>query len=69
MDEPRCRITAAATDDCRCKYLLDRAMTGMGDPRYKSLHRPAEIQVEDCRCNIAAIAMEDPRCQELSYKW
>jgi hypothetical protein len=69
MEEHRCRMAAAATDDCRCKNLLDSAMTGMEDPRYKSLHRHVDIEVEDPRCNYVVMEMEDPRCEGLSLKW
>jgi hypothetical protein len=69
MEELRCRVAAAATDDCRCKHLLDGATTPMYDPKYKSLHRRIEIEVEDSRCNSVSIEMEDPRCKSLSSKW
>ena len=69
MDERRCRIETAATDDCRCQYLLDSAVTPTRDPRYKYLRHQVEIEVEDCRCNSVSIEMEDPRCKSLSSMW
>jgi hypothetical protein len=69
MEEHRCNMEAAATDDCRCKYLIDSAMTLTSDPRYKSLRRRVEIEVEDCRRNTVSIEMEDPRCRNLPLMW
>jgi hypothetical protein len=69
MEDHRCRMEAAATEDCRCNYLLDSAMTTTHDPRYKSLRSRVGIEVEDCRYNSASIEMEDPRCKNLSSMW
>jgi hypothetical protein len=69
MEERRCNMETAATDDCRCKCLLDSAVTPTYDPRYKNLHRRVKIEVEDCRCSSVSIEMEDPRCKSLSSMW
>lgn len=67
--EDRCRIAAAAVDDCRCKTLRGGAMAETEDPRYKSLHYRVEFAIEDPRCNPVVMEMEDPRCRQLSSKW
>jgi hypothetical protein len=69
MEEYRCRMATAATNDCRCKHLLDCGVTEMRDPRYERLDIQAVVGVEDSRCNPATIEMEDPRCQGLSSRW
>lgn len=69
MEERRCEMAAATTEDCRCKYLLDSTIPPTHDPRYKNLRRRVEIEVEDCRCNSVSIEMEDPRCKSLSSMW
>jgi hypothetical protein len=69
MEEYRCRMAASATEDCRCNNLFDSAVTITEDPRYRSLRRRVEIEVEDARCNRVVMKMEDPRCQGLSSMW
>jgi hypothetical protein len=69
MEEHRCRMVAMEVEDFRCKSLLDSALIVTRDPRYKSLHRGVDVEVEDSRCSSVAIEMEDPRCKGLSLKW
>jgi len=69
MEEPRCRMVAAAAEDsCRSSF-LDSALNVTHDPRYICLHRGVQVEVEDSRCGPVAIQMEDPRCNDLSSKW
>jgi hypothetical protein len=62
-------MVATETDDLRCSSLIFGSQIEVEEPRYKSLHRLVDLEVEDSRCNSAAVAMEDPRCQCLSSKW
>jgi hypothetical protein len=69
MEEHRCRMEAASTEDCRCKYLHESAIPPAHDPRYKHLRLQVELEVEDCRCNSVSLEMEDPRCKNLLTMW
>jgi len=69
MEDYRCRMVAAETEDLRCKSLLDGAVNEAEDPRYRFLRTRTKIEVEDCRCNAVAMTTEDPRCQGLVSKW
>jgi len=69
MEETRCRVATSATEDCRCKNLLDSGITESQDPRYKSLHRQVGFEIEDPRFNPAVMNMEDPRCSGISSMW
>jgi len=69
MEESRCKIVVADTEDCRYSNLLDYMVRGVEDPRCRSLQPRATTEVEDCRCNNVSITMEDPRCMGLILKW
>jgi len=69
MEEHRCRIEAATTEDCRCKYLHDSAIPPAHNPRYEHLYLRTEIEVEDSRCISVSREMDDPRCKNISSIW
>ena len=69
MEEQRCNMAASASEDCRCDNLLGSITGRTEDPRYKSLHRRVELEIEDYRCNRVAMEMEDPRCKGISSTW
>jgi hypothetical protein len=65
MEEHRCKIVASGMDDSRMQGPLFSGPTQSEDPRYTRPPTRAAIQMDDCRLNTVAIAMEDPRCQSL----
>jgi hypothetical protein len=69
MEEQRCNMAASASEDCRCDNLLGSAMGKTEDPRYKGLHDPVDLEMEDHRCNRVAMEMEDPRCRGILSIW
>jgi hypothetical protein len=69
VEDHRCRIVAVVAEDCRCRNRFDGTTIEAEDPRYKSLTRRVDIEVEDSRCNNIAFEMEDPRCRGLTSKW
>ena len=69
MEEQRCKMTATAASDYRCKNLLDPPTIAMQDPRYESLILRTEAIVEDSRWNPVTVETEDPRCAGLSSSW
>jgi hypothetical protein len=63
-----CSERQQAVDILR-KEQLDSQPIQMEDPRYEGLHTRGGIEVEDCRFNSVAIAMEDPRCRSKLVSW
>jgi len=65
MEDSRCKVAAAESEDLRCKSLLQGVEIEMEDPRCKYLSYKRVIEMDDPRCQIAAMKMDDPRCQNL----
>lgn len=69
MEENRCKIAAACTEDPRCGYLLNGVAFELEDRRYKGFDPGLVIEIEDSRCNSVVIRIEDPRCHYVRARW
>jgi hypothetical protein len=69
MEEDRCKVAAASTEDTRCLSLVDGIAIELEDRRCKGLGHTPVIEIEDSRCSSLVIQMEDSRCGSLRARW
>jgi hypothetical protein len=69
MEDPRYKIAAVEMEDPRCKSLRTGVMIQTEDLRCRTLRNGLVIEMEDHWSRRASVAMEDPRCGNLSNRW